>query len=124
MAQPSAVLKERRFCGDQLSPQEKAHLKDHLFEDLIPLQQFEANAVNALMEEQRDFVESIRDGREPRVSGREGRDVVAVAEKILAAIATNDWNRTPAHPGEGPTILQGPHWHHATEAASEQKRSA
>ncbi len=77
-----------------------------------------------LMEEQRDFVESIREGREPRVSGEQGRDVVAVAERILAAIANNDWNRTPAHPGEEPTILQGPHWHHATEAAGEQKRSA
>jgi hypothetical protein len=75
------------------------------------------------MEEQRDFVESIREGREPRVSGEQGRDVVAVAERILAAIANNDWNRTPV-PGEEPTILQGPHWHHANEAAGEQKRSA
>ncbi len=47
VAQPSAVLMDRRFCGDQLSAQEKSHLKDHLFEDLIPLQRFEANAVNA-----------------------------------------------------------------------------
>ncbi len=61
VAQPSAVLMERRFFGDQLSAQEKSHLKDHLFEELIPLQRFEANAVNALMEEQRDFVESIRE---------------------------------------------------------------
>jgi predicted dehydrogenase len=124
VVQPSAVLMDRRFCGDQLSATEKSRLKEHLFEELIPLKRFEADAVNALLEEQRDFVASIREAREPRVSGRQGRDVVAVAERILAAIGSNDWNRATVHAGEAPTILQGPHWRHATELASEQKRSA
>jgi predicted dehydrogenase len=123
VAQPSAILMERRFAADRLSHEEKAYLKDHLFEELIPLQRFGANAVNALLEEQRDFVDSIREGREARVSGQQGRDVVAVAETILTAIAGNDWNRTE-HGGQGPTILHGPHWHHATQAAGEHKRSA
>jgi predicted dehydrogenase len=124
VAQPSAVLMERRFDGETLSAAEKGHLKDHLFEELIPLKRFEANAVNALLEEQRDFVAAIREGREPRVSGRQGRDSVAVAEQILAAIANNEWNRDRAPAGEEPAILRGPHWHHATEPAVEQKRSA
>jgi predicted dehydrogenase len=124
VAQPSAVLIQRRFIGDKLSAAEKAHLKDHLFEELIPLKRFEANAVNAILEEQRDFVGAIREGREPRVSGRQGRDVVAVAEQILEAIAGNDWNRTTMPASEGPAILRGPHWHHATDPAVEQKRSA
>ena len=107
-----------------MSACEKAHLKDHLFEELIPLKRFEANAVNALLEEQRDFVGAIRDAREPRVPGRQGRDVVAVAEQILEAIAGNNWNRTTMPASEEPAILRGPHWHHATDPAVEQKRSA
>jgi predicted dehydrogenase len=124
VAQPAEVLRDRRFFGDQLSADEKARLKDHLFEDLIPLQRFEANAVNALLDEQRDFVGAIREAREPRVSGRQGRDVVAVAEQILAAIASNNWNQRAAPVGEEPAILRGPHWHHAPEGVIEQKRSA
>jgi predicted dehydrogenase len=118
------MLMQRRFVGDTLSAGEKAHLKDHLFEELIPLKRFEANAVNALLEEQRDFVGAIREGHKPRVSGQQGRDVVAVAEQILAAIASNEWNRDRAPSGEEPAILRGPHWRHATEPAIEQKRSA
>ena len=34
-----------------------------------------------------DFVESIRGDRPPRVSGEQGRDAVALAERILARIA-------------------------------------
>jgi predicted dehydrogenase len=124
VAQPSAALTERQFCADKLSAAEKAYLKDHLFEELIPLRRFEANAVNALLEEQRDFIEAIREKRDPRVSGRQGRDVVAVAEEILTSIAGNNWNRPQVSTSEEPTILQGPHWHHAAELPIEQKRSA
>src|SRR4029079_9744538 len=37
IAQPAQILQEGRFDPDQLSLEEKARLKDRVFEDLIPL---------------------------------------------------------------------------------------
>ena len=91
VAQPSAIVRQRRFDPDQLSLAEKSRLKDRVFEELIPLRRLEAGGVNALLEEQRDFVTAIRTGREPRVTGRQAREVIAVAERILASIAVERW---------------------------------
>ena len=52
--------------------------------------------VNAIQEEQRDFVAAIRTGKTPRVDGAAGRDAVAVAEMILERIEEHAWDGTPA----------------------------
>jgi predicted dehydrogenase len=112
VAEPAAPLREGRFDPDQLTGEEKARLKDHIFEELIPLRRLEAQASNPLLEEQRDFLRSIRDQAQPRVSGRQARDVVAVAERILASL--NAQSRVPsARPtgDDAAQILRGPHWH-------------
>jgi predicted dehydrogenase len=144
VAQPSAILRERRFDSDQLPIEEKARLKDRIFEELIPLRRLEAGATNALLEQQRDFVSAIRSRRQPRVTGSQAREVVAVAERIQASIANHRWqtdehhaalDASPAFPaptaqrdlqpvnGEG--VLRGPHWHRTWIApATEIKRPA
>jgi predicted dehydrogenase len=126
VAQPAAVLRRGQFNADQLSPDEKTRLKEHFFEDLIPLRQLEAGGSNALLEEQRDFVAAIRKGCPPQVSGTEGREVVAVAERILASISQHRWSgdeqkgrvdfqMNVAAAGQisadDKHILRGPHWH-------------
>ena len=141
VAQPAAIVRQRIFDPDQLSPAEKARLKDRVFEELIPLRRLEAGAVNALVEEQRDFVNAIRTGREPRVTGSQAREVIAVAERVLASLAVDRWPgdssdateqgqpesvpvTTPQHADGPPDILRGPHWHRAPAAAHEFKRPA
>ena len=140
VAQPAAIVRQRRFDADRLSPAEKSRLKDRVFEELIPLRRLEAGAVNALVEEQRDFVAAIRTGHEPRVTGRQAREVMAVAERILASLAIERWQpdsadastehwppevaptTTPKPGEEAPDILRGPHWHRAPAAASHEIR--
>jgi predicted dehydrogenase len=143
VAQPTAIVRQRRFDPAQLSPAEKSRLKDRVFEELIPLRRLEAGAANALVEEQRDFINSIRTGHEPRVTGRQGREVIAVAERILASLAVERWPHdaagasnepwqpdaiaatAPQRVDERPEILRGPHWHHAPAATPrEVKRPA
>jgi predicted dehydrogenase len=127
VAQPAAILRDGSFDPEQLPLAEKARLKDRVFEELIPLRRLEAGATNALLEEQRDFVAAIRTGRQPRVSGRQAREVIAVAERILASIANHRWRVDSHHAGSGrpmgdllpasqPDILRGPHWHRAPES--------
>lgn len=116
VVQPS----EQLMCGEldveELAPDEKQHLTEHLFDDYLPTRTLERQPINALLEEQRDFVESIRTGRQPRVTGEHGRDALAVAHQILTAITAHSWDGTADGP-QGPhgktrePILRGPHWH-------------
>ena len=144
VAQPAAILRDGSFDPEQLPLEEKARLKDRIFEELIPLRHLEAGATNALLEEQRDFVTAIRTGRQPRVTGGHAREVIAVAERILASIANHRWRVDADHAGidrplgdllparqpelqpmgEG-DILRGPHWRHAfVRPPQEVKRPA
>ena len=70
----------------------RGHLKDHLFEDLLPIERHVATQRNALLDELRDFAGSIQEHREPLVTGEQGRNVLAVAEQIINAIGQHRWD--------------------------------
>ena len=116
VVQPSEQLVRGELDVDTLSNDEKQHLTEHLFEDYLCTRTLEREPINALLEEQRDFVESIQTGRQPRVTGQHGRDALELAHRILSAIASHAWNGTADGP-QGPhgktsePILRGPHWH-------------
>jgi predicted dehydrogenase len=127
VSMPADVLADGAYDEQKLSPDEKRHLQQHFFSKLLPTCEMEAPAINALLEEQRDFVAAIREGRSPLVSGAEGRSALAVAERILTSIAAHRWESADAatngplpifvHTGE-PSILRGPHWDHVPQDAS------
>jgi predicted dehydrogenase len=124
---PVTELLQREFDLDDVGPAARAHLKDHLFEDLFQLQRYDSAEQNALLAEQKDFVSSIHDQHEPRVTGQQGRDVLAVAEQIIQAIHRHAWDGNPegrTGPMAMPTapILRGPHWSHLP--ATERRREA
>jgi predicted dehydrogenase len=86
----------RRFQVDQLSFDERNHLKQHLFDELLIRTEHVPTKTNAIEEEQRDFVAAIRTGKMPRVDGLAGRDAVAVAGRILESINDHAWDGTSA----------------------------
>jgi len=100
---------------NSLSSSEKTHLKDHLFDDYLPQERLAVQDCNAILEEQRDFLGAIARQGQVRVSGRDGRRALDVAERILAEIAAHRWDGTSKGP-TGPRlqvsepILRGPHW--------------
>jgi predicted dehydrogenase len=96
LIKPREDVLRRKFRLDRLSANERAHLKDHLFEELLVRTHHEAERANAIQEEQRDFVASIRTGKTPRVDGVAARDAIAVAEMILAKIEQHTWDGTSA----------------------------
>jgi predicted dehydrogenase len=95
VVKPRENVLRREFRVDQLSAAERAYWKEHLFDELLVHRQMHAPAVNAIQEEQRDFVGAIREGRSPRVDGAAGRNAVAVAEIILEKIEEHSWDGTP-----------------------------
>jgi predicted dehydrogenase len=62
-------------------------LRNRLFQDYLPIQTLEVPERNALLDEQRDFLASIRTGRSPRVSGTDARRALDVALRIQQEIA-------------------------------------
>jgi predicted dehydrogenase len=125
---PVTELLQREFDLDDIDAQGRAHLKEHLFEDLLPLEQFEAVEKNALLEELNDFAGSIRDHRQPIVTGQQGRDVLAVADQILQSIEEHRWDGDAAG-RVGPlalpaaAILRGPHWSKTTDQRQRRREA-
>ena len=126
---PSATLLQREFDVEQLSAERIEHYKQHLFEEHLPRQVQEAEAVDSLTLEQEDFLAAIREGRPPRVPGEEARQAVALAEQILDKIHSHAWDETPDGPvgplaAARPSVIPSPHWHHAPTTLPTQRKEA
>jgi predicted dehydrogenase len=83
---PSEMLRNRQFSVDSLTPEQLEHCRAHFAEEHLPKECQTFDAVDALALEIDDFIESIRTGHPPRVTGEAGRDALSVAEQILALI--------------------------------------
>lgn len=124
---PSAAILQRQIDVNAMSDEARVQLKDQLTTEHLPLEPLEVENRNAMLDEQRDFIDAIRRGSQPKVAGEAGRDVVAVAERILDQIKQHRWSSQP----DGPTgplatpplpILRGPHWT-KTPATTEVRRA-
>jgi predicted dehydrogenase len=115
MVRPHRSIIERTFSVAQLTSEQVERLKDHLFDDLLPIEHFQAPAHDQITAELEDFADSIQRGRAPQVSGEQGREALVVAEKILESIAAHSWDGHHVGrvgPQVAPTghVLRGPHW--------------
>lgn len=86
IVQPSAKAKELGWRPDQLDITVVGLLREKLFGQWLEVREFEHNEGDQLTEEIRHFVECVRTGKQPRVTGEDGRDAIALAERILASI--------------------------------------
>ena len=72
---------------DCWSSHDLAELRASLTDDALPVTEVEVNrSVNAIHEEHMDFIDSIHQGKLPRVTGEKGRDALAIADKIVNQI--------------------------------------
>ncbi len=115
IVRPSDAVMQHEVDYESLDPTEKAGFSQRVFSDMLKIEPLEIESRNALADELRDFVDCIRNASSPRVTGRHGRDAVAVAQAILESIQSHTWHgqRTgPIGPLATPTpsILRGPHW--------------
>ena len=85
----------RDFRADKLNADERAYWKEHVFDQLIVRTARDSKPINAIEEEQRDFVSAVRTGQSPRVDGAAGRDALAVCEMIVERISEHAWDGTP-----------------------------
>ena len=113
---------------DALSAEEKQKLQETFFENVLPLERIAPIEGNAIAAEQADFISSILNGHAPRVDGRQGRDALAIADQIVAAINTSGMSESATNLPAA-AILPGPHspsphWTADPETARPQRREA
>ena len=104
LVRPSEALLRGEFHADRLAPEQVEYYKTHLAEEHLPRQQQTFDAVDALGLELQDFVDSILSGRQPWVTGAAGRDALAVAEQILASIASHTQDQI-SQPATSPVAI-------------------
>jgi predicted dehydrogenase len=86
IVRPSEKVRRREFDVANLNADEKQYMQDNLFTEILPLEEVQVERRNAILDEQHDFLISIRSGQRPQVTGQAGRDALAVAEQVLEAI--------------------------------------
>jgi predicted dehydrogenase len=129
LMRPGEAVRSGELDVNALSPAEKTHLKDNLFTEYLPLTDLPVAESNALLQEQREFAAAIRGQAAVRVTGKDGRRALDVAERILAEIAVHRWDGETGG-ATGPrfedrqSVLRGPHWQNGRHPAGIQRRKA
>ncbi|MBX3413831.1 MAG: Gfo/Idh/MocA family oxidoreductase [Pirellulales bacterium] len=126
VVRPSDALMRREVRVEELTPEQIAHLKEHLFEEWLAVEHPTVEACDQITAEQVDFVSSIRAGRAPRVDGRQAREALSVADQILASIDAHTWDGTSSgRVGKFalPNTMRGPHWHLSPQHAPVERKA-
>jgi len=105
-------------AGNPFQPPDPRLLDGHLRRA-----EYQLDAVDALELELDDFVDSIRAGRQPRVTGQQAREAVALAERVLGALESHAWEGDPNGPVgplavPPPEVIPTPAWHPAARRRS------
>jgi predicted dehydrogenase len=129
LVRPSEAIAKREFDLNSLPAAERAQIKDRLFTEHLLVDKLQADASDQITAELLDFADSIRTGRAPRVGGEQGRDALAAAEQVLAAVAEHRWDghaagRRGPHVLPTPSVIPAPHFLRVPAAASAERREA
>lgn len=92
LVEPAETILERTFELNSLTASDRDDYRERLFSTLLNKQELPPQEVNAIEQEQLDFAQAIASGTEPQVTGRDGRDALAVAHEILAKVEAHQWD--------------------------------
>jgi predicted dehydrogenase len=110
LTQPSESLRRHGLDPQRLSPTARAALPKELFATHLPTLELDCHPGQGdqLTRELQEFVDCVRTGASPRVTGADGARAVAVAHRILEAILRHSWSGRadgPMGPHDLPTPL-------------------
>lgn len=124
LVQPSLSFRNGVPDVRNLDPQSMARFKETLFTDYLQCEQTPESKLDQLTAELSDFIECVRTGKEPKVTGDDGLAAVTLAHSILDNISSHDWEGDGQFLGatELP-IHQGPLFH-PQQVEKEQRLAA
>ncbi len=92
----SRSVRDRSWNTDGMTPEHVAANRDQLFQELMPVAELDVPQANPLADEQQDFVDSICEGRPPRVGGQDAHETVKLAMEVVRRIETQRGTRRKA----------------------------
>ncbi|HYH69602.1 MAG TPA: Gfo/Idh/MocA family oxidoreductase [Urbifossiella sp.] len=99
LVQPGEELRRHGLRPEKMDPAARARLKDEVFGRYLQvLHRDEDRKCDQLTSELRHFVDCVKTGRRPRVTGEDGRDALELAERVLGALRCHAWNGSPDGP--------------------------
>jgi predicted dehydrogenase len=108
LVQPSPRLRTYGLDARGLPPQERVALAQQVFKRHLQTREYTYPTVpDQLTRELTAFLDCVRTGTEPRVTGEAARDAIALAERVLISLRQHAWNNTPFGP-VGPDDLPEP----------------
>jgi predicted dehydrogenase len=96
LMQPAEHLRQGRLDSRRLDAAALASLKSELFGRHIEVREVDCSGGDQLTRELKEFVRCARGGGSPRAGGAVGRDAVALASRVLAAIRDRRWEAAAA----------------------------
>jgi len=106
LVQQSQELREHGIRAEQMDAAAKARLKDEVFGRYLQVLNLDADRkFDQLTAELRHFIGCVRTGATPLVSGTDGREALALAERVLDALKQHAWegNANGPHGPQPPT---------------------
>lgn len=101
LVQQSDEVRKHGLRFEQMDAASRARLKDELFTKHLQVLNLDGDRKgDQLTAELKHFIDCVRSGRQPRVTGEDGRDALELAERILLALKKHQW--------EGDSGLVGP----------------
>jgi predicted dehydrogenase len=108
LVQPSDELRRHGITLAHLDPARRGALKDEIFTRyLLAHDEVCTAAEDQLTRELRHFVDCVRTGSRPRVSGEDGLAAVSLATRVLESLRAHQWEGRPDGP-TGPTNMPAP----------------
>lgn len=93
LVQQSEELRRSGLRVEQMDAAAKSKLKDEVFGRYLETLYVDGDRKwDQLTAELRHFVDCVRTGQRPRVSGEDGRDALALAERIVESVRTHKWD--------------------------------
>jgi predicted dehydrogenase len=100
LVQPSDELRLKGLSVANLDPARRGALKDEIFTRYLRAdEQVCTSSEDQLTKELRHFVDCVRTGARPRVSGEDGLAAVKLATRVLTSLREHQWEGRP----DGPT---------------------
>jgi predicted dehydrogenase len=113
LMQPSEQLKSGRLDLEGVDLSQPAAVREHLFGNVLRVDRMEADPVEPLALELRNFIDAARGLAHPRVSGEEALRAVRLADQVLRSLEAHRWDAEPtatrAPFTDAGSVLQGPH---------------
>jgi len=107
LVQQSEEVRRNGLQVEHLDATAKARLKDEVFGRYLQVLNLDGDRKgDQLTAELKHFVDCVRTGKRPRVTGEDGRNALELAERVLTALRNHAWNGAsdgPLGPGQLPS---------------------